>query len=211
MLIPELMKHYDEPEPIFRNTVRIALIKQKSLSEKSRFGLNGMLEPAEPYDEKSCREYLRSLGHPDAKNQDELLEQAHRQILKGWGEQNEYNTYQLMYYMRDVGSQGSEKAFKLLCDILTKNLDKTTPLLRHDLAAALGNFNTGDGFIDEALKAAAGNENEHPIVRHEALIAIKDVNKDPVSLERWLKHPDPIIRDSAVVAKLGCCNIQYSC
>ena len=208
LLLPEYMKHYDNPEPIFRNTVRIAIIKQKSLTEKSRFGLNGMLEPAEPFDEKSVREYLRSQGLPEAKSQDELLDMAYSQIMRGWNDINEYTTYQLMYYIRDVGT---EKAFRILCDLLTKNRDKTTPLFRHDLAAALGNYNTGDGFIDEALKTAAGNEDEDPIVRHESLIAIKDVNKNPETLERWLNHPNPIIRDSAVVAKLGCCNIQYSC
>jgi hypothetical protein len=211
MLIPELKKHYDEPEPIFRNTVRIAIKKQRDMNTNSRFGLNGgMLEPAEPFDEQEVRAYFRELGLPDPKSHDELLEAVRSEILKGWSEGSEveeYTKYRLMYFVRDVNT---EKSFRILCDILTKDLDKTTPLFRHDLAAGLGAFNTGDGFIDEALKEAAGNEDEHPIVRHESLIAIKDVNKDPVTLERWLRHPNQIIRDSAVVAKLGCCNIQYS-
>lgn len=51
-------------------------------------------------------------------------------------------------------------------------------------------------FLLEAIR----NDDEDPIVRHEALVAIGEMIDDKSVIEEFLKHPNPIVKESCEVA-----------
>ena len=61
--------------------------------------------------------------------------------------------------------------------------------------------------MEEVFKAAVPyilvavrNNDEEPIVRHEALVAVGEMIDDKSIIEEFLKHPDPIVSESCEVA-----------
>jgi hypothetical protein len=46
------------------------------------------------------------------------------------------------------------------------------------------------------LLEAISNDDEEPIVRHEALVGLGEMIDDRAIIEPFLKHPDPIVSES---------------
>lgn len=203
-VIPELEKHWDSEDELLRSTVRVAVPKLKALNENSRYGkkYGGTMEPAEPFNEEEVRDYLQSKEIPDAQSHSELLNQVQAQLLKDYSEVDEFTKYRLCYFLRDTNDLRSKE---ILSDLLSaENRKVTSALLRHELGFILGQINNNDTCIHEALKNASLDESEHPVVRHEAILAFYDITKDEAFMDQFLKHDDQLIRESVEVAtKMG--------
>jgi len=103
--------------------------------------------------------------------------------------------YMAMFSLRNIGS---DAAIAVLGRALRE--DTTSPLFRHEVAFVLGQLERPSS--QPALIAALRDEAEAPMVRHEAaeaLGAIADPATLPV-LTEFATHPEPIVRDSCVVA-----------
>lgn len=203
-VITELEKHWDSEDELLKSTVRVAVPKLKSLHKDSRIGkkYGGTLEPAEPFNEEEVRNYFQSQGLPDPQNHAELLNQVQSQLLKPYSEVDEFTKYRLCYFLRDVCDLRSKE---ILSDLLSaENRKVTSALLRHELGFILGQVNNNEACIHEALKKSSVDETEHPVVRHEAILAFYDITKDEGFMDQFLVHDDQLIRESVEVAtKMG--------
>lgn len=203
-IIPELQKHWDSNDTLLRSTVRIAIPKLKTMNENSRYGkkYGGTMEPAEPFDQTEVEQYLESKNIPKPKSHAELLEKVHEQLKQSYEQVDEWTKYRLMYFLRDVNDLRSKK---ILSDmLLAKNRNVTSPLLRHELCFIVGQINNNDACIHEALKEASLDEEEHPVVRHEAILSFYDITKDEAFVDQFFKHPNQLIRESVELAtKMG--------
>lgn len=203
-VIPELEKHWDSNDTLLRSTVRLAVPKLKTINENSRYGkkYSGSMEPAEPYNAEEVTEYLKSKGIPEPKSNVELLQAVHQELKKSYEEVDEYTKYRMLYFLRDTNNL---QAKEILSDmLLAKNREVTSPLLRHELCFIMGQINNNEKCIHEALKEASLDEEEHPVVRHEAILSFYDLTKDEGFIDQFLKHPNQLIRESAEVAtKMG--------
>ena len=203
-IIPELEKHWDSPDTLLKSTVRVAVPKLKTINENSRYGkkYGGTMEPAEPFDEKEVREYFKSQNLPDDKSKAELLELVHQQLKKSYDEVDEFTKYRLMYFLRDTNNL---RAKEILSDmLLAKNRNVTSPLMRHELCFILGQINNNENCIHAALKEASLDEEEHQVVRHEAILSFYDITKDEGFIDQFLTHSNQLIRESAELAtKMG--------
>eukprot|EP00796_Vickermania_ingenoplastis_P003949 gene3949-2812_t len=116
-------------------------------------------------------------------------------LLDQSGKTRLFVRYMAMFSLRNLASNA---AIEVLMRALRE--DKTSCLFRHEVAFVLGQLEhpVSQPALIEALK----DEGEAAMVRHEAaeaLGAIADPKTLPV-LEEYAKHPEPIVRDSCVVA-----------
>ena len=206
-MIPELEKHLSASDPIFQRTIVIALAKLKSLHAKSRYALKGFIEAAEPFDEAEIKEYCRQRNLPIPKNYGEVLELVHQEMTKSYDEVDEYSKYRFMYFLRDMNDQRSKQ---ILSDVISvRHMDVTTAVFRHELAASLGQLNDGEDFIYDSLRECLLNEEEHPVARHEAILALKDITENPELIAHFKDHNDQMLRESVEIATLGTIIKQY--
>jgi deoxyhypusine monooxygenase len=102
-----------------------------------------------------------------------------------------------MYLMRN---ENSEEARTTLCQLLSKEYCKTqTSLLKHEICFILGQI--GCANAEHLVRECIENEEEEPIVRHEALAAVASQSKDASYLDKFVNHPNGLIRESALVAQ----------
>lgn len=203
-IIPELEKHWDSPDTLLRSTVRVGVPKLKTINENSRYGkkYGGTMEPAEPFNQAEVEEYLAKKNIPTPTSHAELLEKVHEELKKSYDDVDEWTKYRLIYFLRDTNDKRSKE---ILSDmLLAKNRGATSPLLRHELCFILGQVNNNEECIHAALKEASLDEEEHPVVRHEAILSFYDITKDEAFVDQFFKHPNQLIRESVELAsKMG--------
>jgi deoxyhypusine monooxygenase len=203
-VIPELEKHWNSEDSLLRSTVRVAVPKLKTINANSRYGkkYGGTMEPAEPFDATEVKQYLSSKNIPEPASHAELLQRVHEELKKSYEEVDEFTKYRLMYFLRDTNDLRSKE---ILSDmLLAKNRAVTSPLLRHELCFIMGQINNNEKCIHEALKEASLDENEHPVVRHEAILSFYDITKDEAFIDQFFKHSDQLLRESVELAtKMG--------
>jgi len=73
-------------------------------------------------------------------------------------------------------------------------------LLKHEVAYVLAQMEELSEHSASYLLISALNDEEHDIVRHEALISIGNMINDKDQIAHILKHPAPIVRESCEVA-----------
>ncbi|KPA74191.1 putative deoxyhypusine hydroxylase [Leptomonas pyrrhocoris] len=123
------------------------------------------------------------------------VEQLTEVLLDTSGHTRLFRRYMAMFTLRNMANDAAVAA---LCRALRE--DTVSPLFRHEVAFVLGQMEHPKS--QPALIEALKDEAEAPMVRHEAaeaLGAIADPATLPV-LETYAAHPEPIVRDSCVVA-----------
>ena len=104
-----------------------------------------------------------------------------------------FNKYRIMYLMRD---EKSDDCKKVLCQLLSKEYFRTqTSLLKHEVCFILGQI--GCDNYEHLVRECIENEEEEAIVRHEALAAVASQSKDHLYLDKFVKSPNRLIRESA--------------
>ena len=203
-IIEEMQKHWDSTDDLLRSTVHVGIGKLKNYTENSRYGkkYGGTIEPAEPFNEQETREYIKSLGLEDPKTNAELLNTIESILLRPYSDINEFYKYRLCYYLRDQADQRSKE---ILCKILSApSRPVISALLRHELCFIMGQINNKDKIIQDTLKEVSIDQEEHPVVRHEAILSFYDVTQDEEFIKEFFTHENQLIRESVEVAyKIG--------
>lgn len=203
-LIPEMKKHWDSTDELLKSTVRVGIGKLETYGPNSRYGLKygGTIEPAEPFNEQEVREYLKSLGCEVPQDKADLLNLIEKTLLRDYSEVDEFPKYRMVYFLRDLADQRSKE---ILCTLLkAENRKVISPLLRHELCFIMGQINQGDKIIQDRLKEVSLDTEEHPVVRHEAILSFYEVTQDEAFIEQFMKHENQLIRESVEVAvKIG--------
>jgi deoxyhypusine monooxygenase len=203
-IIAEMQNHWDTPDELLRSTVHVGIGKLKNYHDKARYGqkYGGTIEPAEPFNDAETREYIKSLGIEVPESQAELLNTVETVLLKPYSEINEFYKYRLCYFLRDLADKRSKE---ILCKILSApSRPVISPLLRHELCFIMGQINYKDKIIQDTLKAVSIDQDEHPVVRHEAILSFYDVTQDEEFIKEFFSHENQLIRESVEVAyKIG--------
>lgn len=183
-----VLEHYadptKEPEQPIRETCELALAR---IMMKEREGPAAVQPPADcPFLSVDPSPALR-----DAKS----VEEVTQLLLDTSGATSLFTRYMAMFTLRNMGTPAAVDA---LCVALRQ--DTNSALFRHEVAFVLGQLEhpSSQPALIEALK----DENEAAMVRHEAaeaLGAIADPKTLPL-LREYATHPEPIVRDSCVVA-----------
>ncbi len=198
-IIPEMQKHWDSEDELLRSTVRIGINKLKTWTEKSRYGKKymGTIEPAEPFNESELKEYIVSLGLEEPKDRDQLFTTIEQLLFKPYSEVDEYKKYQICYFLRDANDLRSKE---ILCKLMKpEHRDVISKLLRHELCFIFGQITNGEQCIKDALRQNSVDETEHPVVRHEAILAFYEITEDEAFVEQFIKHDDKLIRESVIL------------
>lgn len=199
-IIPEMQKHWDSEDDLLRSTVRIAINKLKDWNEKSRYGTKymGTIEPAEPFNEAELRQYIVSLGMEDPKDREHLYTTIEQILLKPYTEVDEYKKYRICYFLRDTNDLRSKE---ILCKLMkAEHRDVVSPLLRHELCFIFGQIMNGEQCIKDTLKESSLDVTEHPVVRHEAILAFYELTDDEEFVNQFLNHENQLIRESVLIA-----------
>jgi deoxyhypusine monooxygenase len=117
--------------------------------------------------------------------------------------QSLFDRYRAMFSLRN---RGGEQAVLQLCRALplplTRDMDNTSALLRHEVAYVLGQLQHPASV--PALEQSLRNLQEHQMVRHEAaeaLGAMEDAwDKVQPILHEFTKDDNPVVRESCLVA-----------
>ncbi|RNF18275.1 putative deoxyhypusine hydroxylase [Trypanosoma conorhini] len=123
------------------------------------------------------------------------VEELERLLCDTTGATSLWRRYQAMFSLRNIGTKAAVMA---LARALRE--DTASALLRHEVAFVLGQLEHPAS--QTALVAALKDEQEAPMVRHEAAEALGAI-ADPAALDtlaHYAAHPEPIVRDSCVVA-----------
>ena len=199
-LIPEMKKHWDSPDELLKSTVRVGIGKLETYHEGSRYGkkFGGTIEPAEPFNEEEVREYLKKRGLEVPQDFGKLLDLIEHELLQPYSVVDEFPKYRMVYFLRDIADQRSKE---ILCKLVSaQNRQVVSPLLRHELCFIMGQINNGDKLIQDTLKAVGLEVDEHPVVRHEAILSFYEVTKDDAFIDQFMKDENQLIRESVEVA-----------
>ena len=79
-------------------------------------------------------------------------------------------------------------------------MDSCGALLKHEVAYVLAQMEDWNEHCIPFLLGSVLNDDEAPIVRHEALIAVGEMIDDKNRLEHLASHKDPIVNESCQVA-----------
>lgn len=109
-----------------------------------------------------------------------------------------FQRYRALFTLREVNT---EEAVVAMCQTLTKeNSANCSALLKHEVAFVLAQMESVFKASVPFLLEAISNDNEEPIVRHEALVGLGEMIDDRTIIEPFLKHPNPIVSESCEVA-----------
>lgn len=109
-----------------------------------------------------------------------------------------FERYRALFTLREVNT---EEAVVAMCQTLTKeNSAHCSPLLKHEVAFVLAQMESVFKASVPFLLEAISNDEEEPIVRHEALVGLGEMIDDRSVIEHFLQHPDPIVSESCEVA-----------
>jgi len=208
----ELLATEPEMPEILKSTLVVAREKMLTYSESTRFGKKflGTIEPAEPMDRlEICEMMLKHFGNTQDSEflvtETEFWGLVRKLALLDISTLGEYNKHRVAYFLRDTASDpknpGCAEAVKLLEDLMRReNWAVTTALLRHEVAFIFGQVYDNAQSSGEMLEAVCDDDDESPIVRHEVIMALEDITKSKKCLEKYLKHENQVIRESAEVA-----------
>jgi deoxyhypusine monooxygenase len=188
--IPELKKHWDSPVSELRSTVRLAIPKLEQFNPASNLFnkfMKGTIEPAEPFSAAQLAEYLASIG----KTEDDLLDILVSPAVE------EYIRYRVMYYLRDKADLQSAKT---VARVLKKQYrTSTSPLMRHEVCFVMGQFNdkANDPEIRQILGDDITDQEEAPIVRHEAILAYSQIWGNDELIIAQKNDPNQLVNESA--------------
>ena len=104
-----------------------------------------------------------------------------------------FDRYCALFALRDLNSNDSVEQ-------LVRGFQSTSALLRHEIAYVLGQMQNATSF--DGLNQVLSNNDEHPMVRHEAAEAIgalPDSNIEEI-LSSYLKDDEPLVSESCLVA-----------
>lgn len=111
---------------------------------------------------------------------------------------NLFERYRALFTLRELNSKESVIA---ICQTLTAdNMDSCGALLKHEVAYVLAQMEDQNHHAVDYLLTSVLNDEEAPIVRHEALIAVGEMIDDKQRVAHLLEHEEDIVRESAEVA-----------
>lgn len=202
--IAEMEKHWDCEEELLRSTVRVGIMKLKEWKGEndSNYGkfYGGTIEPAEPMTEEEVINYLEvdTNGLEGGELTKFLVERVREKIFVSYEEVDEYPKYRMSYYLRNVKTEESKR---VLADMMkAENRKFVSALLRHEVAFILGQIYEGEEYVRNILKDVCYDEEEHPVVRHEAILAFWDIAQDEELVQRLESHEDQLVRESVICA-----------
>ncbi|EPY27746.1 deoxyhypusine monooxygenase [Strigomonas culicis] len=199
----EALRHYEqedaEPEVAIRESCILALARIYMQEKKGKAALQPPADcpyvsvdpmPAFAAETMSAEELQRRQGAVPT-----TVEALTPILLNTDGGASLLERYMAMFTLRNIGTDAA-------VDALSRALreDTSSALFRHEVAFVLGQLERPRS--QPALIAALRDEAEAAMVRHEAaeaLGAIADEATLPV-LREYATHPEPIVRDSCVVA-----------
>ncbi|CAD2221269.1 deoxyhypusine monooxygenase [Angomonas deanei] len=112
--------------------------------------------------------------------------------------ENQYSIIQRYMAMFTLRNIATKEAVAVLCRALRQ--DTRSALFRHEVAFVLGQLEHKSS--EAALVECLRDEKEHAMVRHEAAEALGAIAEDSslAVLQEYAAHPEPIVRDSCIVA-----------
>lgn len=207
--IAEMEKHWDSDVELLKSTVRVGIWKLKDWKgeAESNFGkmYGGTIEPAEPFTEEEVLEYLNlPEGELTGLEGEELTRflvgKVGEKLLLPYEQVDEYPKYRMCYYLRNAKTKESKEVLATL--LKAENRTVISALLRHEISFILGQVYEGEEYIRDILKGVCYDEEEHPVVRHEAILAFWDIVQDQELVDRLKNHEDQLIKESVVCAIL---------
>ena len=205
MIMERMRVHWDSSDQLLRSTVRVAIPKLTHYTKDSRYGQNryGALEAAEPFSESEIRQFLQSKGYTIIlKDPSSFYSAVESCVLRDFSEVDEWLKYRIIYYLRDTGGKQSQA---VLCKLLSPmHRTVTSALMRHEVCIVFSQIHEGDYFVQYILQQTSRDETEHPIVRHEAILAYFDITEDRDFIEEFKESPLQLIRESVEIAVGNC-------
>jgi len=109
-----------------------------------------------------------------------------------------WERYRAMFALRNL-SKNDKKAVDALC---VGFQDQDSALFRHEVAFVLGQVGPAAAGAEGALAKVVEDDNEHPMVRHEAVEALGAIDTEGAIqvLKKYLDSPYRIVRESCEVA-----------
>ena len=111
---------------------------------------------------------------------------------------NLYERYRALFTLRELNSK--ESVIAICSSLLQENMDTCSPLLKHEVAYVLAQMEDVNEHSVPFLLGSVLNDDEAPIVRHEALIAVGEMIDDKEQLAHLALHKEDIVKESAQVA-----------
>jgi len=181
--IPFLESFLSDPFVEVAETCQIAIDRIKffkSLKEKSNgSGMFYSVDPAPPYD----KEFAEKMSHQDLEN----IYLSNSLPL--------FERYRALFTLRD---RNDSQSLKIIC----KGLKDKSALFRHEVAFVLGQLQNGMDTIIESLQQVLNQNDENPMVRHEAAEALGAIATEatvPI-LDQFLHDNEAVVKESCEVA-----------
>jgi len=114
-----------------------------------------------------------------------------------------FQRYRALFTLREINT--AESCVAICSTLKAENMDSCGALLKHEVAYVLAQMETVNSHSIPFLLESVLNDEEAPIVRHEALIAVGEMIDEKTQLAHLLEHSEDIVRESAEVA---CRNID---
>lgn len=212
-----LSKFKDHPESLIRSTAQIALKKLEYPSIREKYGkfIPGSIEPGAPFDESELMLFLQEKGYikegeffiwpmileVSSESVDSMVESSAKPIDRMLFDDNlhEFYKYRLMYFLRNkmdlIGTV-------LLTRLMEKDRwHKSSPLLRHEVAYIFGQLGAllKNPYTEDVLTKLIADQDEYPIVRHEAILAYADVFGETEHIIKLRDDPEQIVSESAQI------------
>ena len=111
---------------------------------------------------------------------------------------NLFVRYRALFTLRELNTKDSILA--ICSSLLIENMDTCGALLKHEVAYVLAQMEDHNEHSVPFLLDSVLNDDEDPIVRHEALIAVGEMIDEKERLEHLLKHKEEIVVESCQVA-----------
>ena len=109
-----------------------------------------------------------------------------------------FERYRALFTLRELNTK--ESMIGICQNLLPEHMDKCGALLKHEVAYVLAQMEDHNEHSVSFLLGSVLNDDEAPIVRHEALIVVGEMIDDQKMLEHLTQHNDEIVAESAQVA-----------
>ena len=188
-LLERFLNYEDD---IIRETCEISVENlnwMKNTDNGLKEGLNNIKlqynsnDPAPPFNYKDDSKYnsiekIRNIMH----NKDETY----------------FNRYRALFTLREFNS---DEAVKVLCESFDKKLKNNfSALFKHEVAFILGQMCEQAKSALNALEQVLQDEEEDPIVRHEAALTLGEITKSKDLLNEYSKHENQLVAESCQIA-----------
>ena len=109
-----------------------------------------------------------------------------------------FERYRAIFTLRELNTK--ESLLSICKTLLKENNDTCGALLKHEVAYVLAQMEDLNEHSVPFLIGSVLDDQEAPIVRHEALIAVGEMIDEKDQLAHLMEHKDEIVRESAEVA-----------